>query len=347
MAAVLISSLCSARPVAAGPALLFDAGNGQVLYADDADQAWYPASLTKMMTAYLTFEALKAGKLAWDTKLVTSEKAHAQPPSKVGLPVGGQLALDQSVRALIIKSANDVAVMLAEAVSGTEEAFIEQMNATAKRLGMSRSRFVNPNGLPEPQQVTTARDMGLLGRALLRDFPEYASLWSEERMSIGRIRLGTHNSLLRTFAGADGIKTGFICASGYNVVASASRDGRRLIAVVLGETTGHARQQRAAALLEHGFEHYNWKASFEPKRIDDMPFSPAEATEAMDLRKMVRAFECGTRVAGPKSQKQKVAAKGSRKKAEQGSQTAGAALAPPAPEPVARTGSIAPARQEQ
>jgi D-alanyl-D-alanine carboxypeptidase len=290
MAATALSPRASA-----GPVLLFDPGSGHVVYSDDADKPWYPASLTKLMTGYVTFIALKEGKVTWETKLVTSEKAHAQPPSKIGLPVGGEMSLDQGVRALIIKSANDVAMMLAETVGGSEEGFVEKMNLVAKRLGMSRTRFVNPHGLPDPQQVTTARDMGLLARAVLRDFPEYATLFAEEKMYVGRIRLRTHNSLLKTFQGADGMKTGFVCASGFNVVASATRDGRKLVAVVLGETSGLARAQRATSLLEYGFENQAWKTHFDPRRIDNMGMQPQEAAEPQDLRQLDQSFLCGQR----------------------------------------------------
>ena len=305
--AALVATITTLAPRAsAGPVLLFEPATGNVVYADDADKPWYPASLTKLMTGYLTFIALKEGKVTWETKLVTSEKAHAQPPSKIGLPVGGELPLDQGVRALIIKSANDVAMMLAEAVGGSEEAFVEKMNLVAKRLGMTRTRFVNPNGLPDPQQVTTARDMGILARAILRDFPEYTSLFSEEKMYIGRIRLRTHNSLLKTFQGADGMKTGFVCASGFNVVASATRDGRKLVAVVLGETSGLARAQRATSLLDYGFENQAWKIHFDPRRIDNMAMQPQEAGDPQDLRQQDPSFLCGQR--GPPRVRNRVVA---------------------------------------
>ena len=286
-----MASVC--RPASAGPVLLFEPASGNVLYADDADLPWYPASLTKLMTGYLTFIALKEGKVTWDTKIVTSEKANAQPPSKIGLAVGGEMTLDQGVRALIIKSANDVAMMLAETIGGSEEGFVEKMNLVAKRLGMSRTHFVNPNGLPDPGQVTTARDMGLLARAVLRDFPEYASLFAEQKMYVGRSRIGTHNSLLKTFEGADGMKTGFVCASGFNVVASATRDGRKLVAVVLGETSGLSRAQRATSLLEYGFEQHAWKVALDPRKIEAMAMQPAVAGDPRDLRVLDQAFKCG------------------------------------------------------
>src|SRR5688572_9879384 len=246
-AAVLGFALTSSGAMA-GPTLLFDASNGKVLYAEDQDDQWHPASLTKIMTAYLTFEALKSGRITLEQKITVSENAHVLPPSKVGLPVGAEMKVDLAIRALIVKSANDVAVMLAEAIGGSEEAFVKQMNDTALRLGMTRTRFVNPHGLPAPEQVTTARDLAKLSRAVLADFPEQASLWALADIQIGRRRLRTHNGLLKTYDGADGLKTGFICDSGYNVVASASRDGRKLVAVVLGESSGRDRNVRAASL---------------------------------------------------------------------------------------------------
>lgn len=277
----------------AGPTLLFDPGNGKVLYAEDQDDQWHPASLTKIMTAYLTFEALKAGRLTLEQKIAVSENAHALPPSKVGLPVGAEMKVDLAIRALIVKSANDVAVMLAEAIGGSEEAFVEQMNDTALRLGMTRTRFVNPHGLPAPEQVTTARDLGKLTRAVLADFPEQVSLWALADMQIGRRRLRTHNGLLRTYEGADGLKTGFICDSGYNVVASASRDGRKLVAVVLGEPSGRDRNVRAASLLEHGFDSYGWKQMFDNTTIDSL--AVGEAKTVISIRASLASWHCNGR----------------------------------------------------
>jgi D-alanyl-D-alanine carboxypeptidase len=265
-----------------------------VLYAEDQDNQWYPASLTKIMTAYLTFEALKAGKLTLEGKIATSENAHAQPPSKVGLPVGAEMTVELALKALIIKSANDVAVMLAEAIAGSEEAFVQRMNETARRLGMARTRFANPHGLPAPEQMTTARDLAKLSRAVVKDFPDRLHYWALADMQIGRLRLRTHNGLLKTYEGADGLKTGFICDSGFNVVASASRDGRRLMAVVLGEPSGQDRALRAASLLEHGFNTYDWKAFFTAQSIDGMPLA-ADAKSVVSMRDTVTSWECGGR----------------------------------------------------
>ena len=174
----LLGATALALPSAAwaGPTLLLDASDGLILYAEDYDNQWHPASLTKIMTAYVTFEALREGKLKLDSKIGCSELAYLQPPSKVGLPVGAEMTVETALQALIVKSANDVAVMLAEGVAGTQEAFVARMNATAARLGMTRTKFVNPNGLPAPEQVTTARDLAKLAQAVIRDYPEHARL---------------------------------------------------------------------------------------------------------------------------------------------------------------------------
>ncbi len=290
---VISIGLFAKAPVAlAGPALLFEPSNGKVLYAEDADNLWHPASLTKIMTAYLTFEALKEGKLRIDDKVTCSLVATLQPPSKVGLAVGGELTVDLALQAVIVKSANDVTVMLGEAISGSETAFVQKMNTAAKRLGMTRTNFVNTNGLPDPAQVTTARDLAKLARAVVNDYPEHAHYWSAPDMRLGKRRLGSHNALLKTFPGADGLKTGFTCDSGFNVVASATRDGRRLMAVVLGESSGNERAIRAASLLEHGFQNYGWKELFNQTSIDSMVVDPA-AKPAVSVRENVVSWDCG------------------------------------------------------
>jgi D-alanyl-D-alanine carboxypeptidase len=291
-AATTLSLLLGLQPVNAGPALLFEPANGKLLYAEDPDSQWHPASLTKIMTAYVAFQAIKEGKLRLDQKIPCSLVATLQPPSKVGLEVGAELSVEKALQAVIIKSANDVTVMLAEAISGSESAFVERMNATAKKLGMTRTNFVNTNGLPDPGQITTARDLAKLSRAVVSEFPEYASYWTMTDMRIGNRRLGTHNALLKTFPGADGLKTGFTCDSGFNIVASATRDGRRLMAVVLGETSGNERAVRAASLLEHGFQTYSWKDLFNQTNIDNLPMDPA-AKGITTVRDSVVSWDCG------------------------------------------------------
>lgn len=246
------------------------------------------------MTAYITFEALRDGKLKLDDKISCSEAAMNEPPSKIGLPLGAEISVELALKALIVKSANDVAVMLAEAVGGSIDGFVERMNATARRLGMTRTHFVNPNGLPAEEQVTTARDLARLSRAVLRDFPQYADLWAMPDFHIGKRRLASHNSLLRSFEGADGLKTGFICDSGFNVVASATRDGTRLMAVVLGEPSSSDRTIRAASLLEHGFQINGWKTLFNPTDINNLPMDK-DAKPVVSIRDSVISWGCGNR----------------------------------------------------
>ena len=244
------------------PALVFEPYNGTVLYAEDPDAQWFPASLTKLMTAYVTFQALKAGTVSVDTKVVCSQKARTQAPTKLGLPVGGAITLDVALKVLIVKSANDVAVMIAETVGGSEKAFVARMNEAAKHLGMTRTNFTNVNGLPDERQVTTARDLAKLARAIIVEFPEHADLFSSIQVRVGKKTMRTHNSLLVSFPGADGMKTGFICESGYNVVVSATRDGRKIVAVILGEPSAASRNVRATDLLEKGFRRHFWKSMF-------------------------------------------------------------------------------------
>jgi len=293
LAAAAIAAALSLSPASAGPALLFDAADGRVLYAEDPDNQWHPASLTKIMTAYLTFGAIKEGKLTLETKITCSEIASSQGPTKLGLPAGNAITVEAALQALIIKSANDVAVMLAEAVGGSHEAFVAQMNATAARLGMTRTRFANANGLPAPEQITTARDLAKLSAAVVRDYPEYAHMWAMLDVKVGKRHLRSHNGLLTNYAGADGLKTGFICDSGFNVVASATRDGHKMIAVVLGEPTGSERSVRAANLLEHGFQTHAWKGLFAPPTLETLPVAE-DAKGPTTIRQIVRSYVCGT-----------------------------------------------------
>ena len=253
LGALVALAWAAGSPARANPLLVFDSASGAVIQAQDAGAPWYPASLTKLMTAYLTFHAIRDGKLALDTKITVSANARAQPPSKIGLPVGAQITVGKALEALIVRSANDIAVVLAEAVGGSEERFIKLMNAWSRQLGMGGTYFANPHGLPDPRQVTTARDMGLLATAIIKQFPEHAGLFAMQDVLIGKRKFRARNSLLRDWAEADGMKTGFICASGYNLVASATREGRRLVAVVLGATSGAARSQAAKQSLVDGF----------------------------------------------------------------------------------------------
>ena len=243
----------SLGPVSAESLLVIEADTGKVLFAQNAGYPWYPASVTKLMTTYVTLRAVKEGRLTLDQPLTVSANAVAQSPVKMGFGVGTQVTVDNALKMLMVKSANDIAVVLAEGVGGSIESFADQMNWNARRLGMTQSSFVNPNGLPADDQISSARDLAILARALIRDFPEYDYYWHLPGIRMGKKVQRNYNTLLGRYPGADGMKTGFICASGFNLVASATRDGRRLIAVVLGAPSSALRALKAAQLLERGF----------------------------------------------------------------------------------------------
>jgi D-alanyl-D-alanine carboxypeptidase len=246
-------SLACADRAQADAQLLIEASTGKVLHAENATLPWYPASVTKLMTAYTTLRAVKEGRISVNTLLTVSRNAAAQQPTKMGFKIGTTVTVDNALKMLMVKSANDVAVTIAEGVGGSLEGFADLMNANARRLGMTQSNFVNPNGLPAENHVSSARDLAILARALIREFPEYDGYWHISSIRYGNRVMRNYNSLIYRYPGADGMKTGFICASGYNVVASATRNGRRLIAVVLGSWSGAVRAQKAAQLLERGF----------------------------------------------------------------------------------------------
>jgi len=314
LSALLVAAIAVvvATAASAGPALLIDAADDTVLYAEDADAQWHPASLTKIMTAYVTFAAIKDGTLAPDASISCSALANSQGPTKVGLAVGATMTVEIALQALVVKSANDVAVMLAEAVAGSHEAFVARMNTTAARLGMTRTHFANANGLPAPEQITTARDMAKLAAAVVRDYPQYARIWSTLDVQVGKRRLHTHNGLLVNYEGADGMKTGFICDSGFNVVASATRQGRKMIAVVLGEATAGERSMRAANLLQFGFQSYGWKALFAPPTLATLPVAEDERAEVARPSRVISNV-CGTggrRAVKARTQKGRAVAKG-------------------------------------
>ena len=241
------------RAVHAEALLVVEADTGKVLQADNATMPWYPASVTKIMTAYVTLKAVKEGRLSLDTVLTVSPVAASQSPSKMGFRPGIQVTVDNALKMMMVKSANDMAVVLAEGVGGSVDGFSGMMNQTAQKLGMTQTSYVNPNGLPADGQITSARDLAILARAVIRDLPEYEYFMHIPSIRYGRRVTQNFNKLIGRYPGADGFKTGFICASGYNLVASATRNGKRLIAVVLGASSGQARAVRAAQLLERGF----------------------------------------------------------------------------------------------
>ena len=253
--AVAAAAGALAGPVRAGneALLLIDAETGKVLQAENATYPWYPASTSKLMTTYVTLQAVKSGRISMDTLLTVSPNAVAQTPSKMGFRAGVTVTVDNALKMLLVHSANDIAVVLAEGVSGSIEKFADEMNATSQRLGMVQSSWVNPNGLPAEGQISSARDLGILARALMHDFAESDFYWHIPSIKFGRKVMVNYNKLLAEYPGADGMKTGFICSSGFNLVASATRDNRRLIAIVLGAPSSAVRAQKAAIMLERGF----------------------------------------------------------------------------------------------
>lgn len=233
--------------------LLIEADSGKVLKAENATYPWYPASITKLMTTYVTLHAVKDGRVSLDTLITVSPLASSQPPTKMGFKPGTQVTIDNALKMLLVHSANDMAVTLAEGVGGTYDKFIDEMNSDAVKLGMTQTHFVNPNGLPAEGHVSSARDLAMLARGLIREFPQYDYFWHIGAIKFGRKTMRNYNALIGRYPDADGMKTGFICASGFNLVASATRGGKRLIAVVLGAPSSAVRTVHAAQMLENGF----------------------------------------------------------------------------------------------
>lgn len=235
-------------------AIVVDAKTGEVMYAKRADSPRYPASITKVMTLYLAFEALAAGRIHLDDPVVISPRAAAQAPTKLGLRPGETLTVDQAMQALAIKSANDIAVALAEKLGGSEARFAAMMTLRAQELGMQNTRFVNASGLPDSRQISTARDIAILSRAVMRDYPQYYKLFSQQSFTFRGVTMRNHNGLLGRMPGVDGLKTGFTNASGFNIAVSAVRDNRRLITVVLGAPSTAVRNNNAEDLILTGFD---------------------------------------------------------------------------------------------
>ncbi|NTU76354.1 MAG: D-alanyl-D-alanine carboxypeptidase [Alphaproteobacteria bacterium] len=234
--------------------LVIEARTGRVLRATNAESLRYPASLTKMMTLYLAFQALDAGKLRTDQRLTVSAHAAAQSPSKLGLRAGQSIAAEDAIFAIITESANDAAVVLAEAMGGSETQFAQLMTRQARALGMRQTVFRNASGLPDGEQVTTARDMAILGAALITHHARYYQAFSHESFAYAGRVYRNHNHLMERYEGMDGIKTGYIRASGFNLVASAMRNNTRLIAVVFGGRSAASRDNHTAELLDQGFD---------------------------------------------------------------------------------------------
>ncbi|CDX34519.1 Penicillin-binding protein [Mesorhizobium sp. SOD10] len=238
----------------ANPVVLFDLKSGSILEHQDAFKRWYPASLSKLMTAYVAFRAIQAGEVALDSPIKVTKHSAGEPPSKMGFKPGSVMRLDNALKMMLVKSANDIAMAVGENIGGSQAAFADRMNAEAARLGMVGTHFVNPNGLFSPEQYTTARDLAVLVTALRNDFPQYAPWFSIEGLAVGKKALPNYNLLIGRYPGADGMKTGFVCSSGFNMIGSATRNGRTLVAVVLGERSAISRAEAAAKLLDKGFD---------------------------------------------------------------------------------------------
>lgn len=264
--------------------IVVDAETGEVLFARYADNRRYPASVTKVMTLYLAFEALAAGRARLDDVITVSPRAASQPPSKLGLGAGQTITLEDAIKATAVRSANDMAVAIAEHISGSEARFTAQMTLKAQELGMTHTRYVNANGLPDARQLTTARDLAILGRAVMRDYPQYYRFLGIHDWVYGGRTYTNTNGLLRTGGGYDGMKTGLTNASGSNIMASAVRDGKRLITVVLGGQSSASRNAHVAALTDTGFEVMRLRRSgqqiqvaqlfFEQRGFGNVPAAP-------------------------------------------------------------------------
>lgn len=276
VAVVLVSSISNswAAPIKRSQSsIMIDAASGKVISSSNADERRYPASLTKLMTLYIAFDALDKGKIKLSDKLKVSRNAANRAPSKIGVRAGETISVENTIKALIVKSANDCATVLAEALGKSEENFAKIMTKTARDLGMKHTTFKNASGLPEPTQKTTARDMAILASAVYHHFPEYYSWFSITKFTYKGKTYYTHNHLLKNYKGADGMKTGYTAAAGYNIVTSAERDGKRVIAVVMGYNSIKERDYRVASLMSQGFKKLDNKKSHTVMASLDVPLN--------------------------------------------------------------------------
>jgi D-alanyl-D-alanine carboxypeptidase len=265
----------------ASPKILVDLDAGAVLYAEDADVSWFPASVTKLMTASLAFDAMASGRAGPDFPVVMTQDAAALPPSKLGLAPGRALRLEDALRITMTRSMNDVATAIGENLAGSKEAFVALMNAEARRLGMNGTHFTNPSGLPDPQQVSNAQDLAILASHILSTHPDKAWLFSLPQVDFAGRTYRNTNGLIGSYPGAMGMKTGYVCGSGFNLVSVAKRGDRRLLAVVLGAPNARRREKAAAALLDYGFSG--------ARPLGRLSSEAAAPSPAIDLRE----FSCG------------------------------------------------------
>jgi len=272
----LVAGLALALPLPAAAkyaAIIVDADTGKVLHEANADTRNHPASLTKMMTLYMLFEAVDQGRYGMDSKLKVSKRAAAMAPSKLGLNPGSSITVRDAVLALITKSANDVAAVVAENLGGTESRFAQSMTTKARSFGMLRTTFKNASGLPNKSQISSARDLAILSRRMMTDFPQHYHFFGQESFIYRGQEIRTHNNVLKSYTGADGLKTGYTAASGFNLAASAKRDGKRVIGVVLGGRTARVRDAHMMNLLDNGFAKLNGQPELliAAPLLDDMP----------------------------------------------------------------------------
>ena len=304
-ATVFTSAHAQSAPKYAG--IVVDAKTGKVLYGEDPDGLRYPASLTKMMTAYMVFEALEAGRIRLETPVPVSSHAASQPPTKLGVRPGGAVNVDQAIRAMVTRSANDMATALGELIGGSEDRFAQLMTSKARALGMTRTSYRNANGLPNTAQMTTARDQARLGIALRQHFPQYYGYFAIRSFTFGRQVIGNHNRLVGTVSGVDGIKTGYTRAAGSNLATSAQLDGRSIVAVILGGRSSAARDSSMRKLVAEYLPqasrggNSNLIAQAAPTApMPSAPVRPAPAVTATqsEARQMAAAFDLPN--AGPK-----------------------------------------------
>ncbi len=249
-ASVLMTTSAAAKGANKHAAIVIDANTGKILYADNADAPRHPASLTKMMTLYMLFEAMSEGRVGKNSPVPISKHAASMAPTKLGAKAGTSITVETAILGLVTKSANDAAAATGELLGGSEDRFAQMMTAKARSIGMRNTRFYNASGLPDPRQITTARDMAVLGIALRADFPQYYRYFSVRSFTYGRSRLANHNKLLGRVAGVDGIKTGYTRMSGFNLVSSVSLENKKLVTVVLGGKSGRSRDAEVASLIK-------------------------------------------------------------------------------------------------
>ena len=354
----LAAGLQTAGAVAAAKfaAMTVDARNGKVLFAENADAIRHPASLTKMMTLYLVFQDLSTGKIKLDSPIKMSARATGMAPSKLGVKAGQSITVETAIRALVVKSANDVAAAVAENLGGSEKAFAQRMTSTARNIGMSRSTFLNASGLPNSGQVTTARDMATLGLRLMRDFPQYYPYFRTRSFVYQGRTIKGHNRLLGSYEGTDGIKTGYINASGFNLVSSVRRGDKRLVGVVLGGKSGASRDAYMKQMLSRNFDDATGGSTIAAyagsskgaKATDEKQTAAAEeaAPAAKPARKETAAKRLPSRKS--KSTEEQAAATGAAEPSEQGDTADGvdsmASLAAQAAAPTT-TGTTTPIEQ--